>query len=420
YKELDKQRKLYGEKIRSALEAGKFFYLINDLYSSPHSIKFYAVEDVLFNLINEERYKEDVKKLFNILGYVTFYEKKLKCRNIITRASAIDKLGKMLSALSTYKLISMFKSKNPEIISVTVRSLSNIGTTEALKGILEYLPDLYEKWLITRKVVETSLLKFGQSAVPILLEYGRRLSNPKILAIILDVLSHLDDKMSLPLAIDNLKHESAEVRAKSLKIIEALVDKLEDSDIVKVILLLDEPIWLDIGDTMSDTVKVMTRRVLSLLDDPVWFVRLYAVKALGKMQYLKATAELLGGLLLDENWQVRNAAAITLTRFDTMDAIDTFLRVLRYNDRYAKEIVCEEIEKTNFVYKLIENLGSSDKNIYEKSKEILNIMHSLNFSTPLYEYMKNGRNDKIKGEINLILIRKQRYEGIIDTPYIRV
>jgi HEAT repeat protein len=374
YKELDKQRELYGEKLRSALESGKVFHLINDFHSSPRSIKFYAVEDILLNLINEERYREDVKKLFNRLGYVTFYEKKLKNRNIITRASAIDKLGKMLSASSTNKLINMFKSKNPEIISVTIRSLANIGTTEGLKGILEYLPDLYERWLITRKTIETAILKFGQPAVPIFLEYGEKQSNPKVLAIILDILSHLCNKMSLPLAIDNLRHENAEVRAKALKVIETTADKLENSDVEKV---------------------------MSLLDDPIWFVRLQAVKALGNMRYQKATA-VLGALLLDENWQVRNASAMALTKFKDI-SVDIFLRALRYKDQYAKESICEEIEKTNFVYRLIENLDGSDRNIYEKSKEILNIMHSLNFSTPLVEYMKKGENDKIRNEISLIL-----------------
>lgn len=379
YKELDKQREIYREKLKSDLYSGKVFQKINDLHSSPRSIKFYAIEEILLDLINEEKYREDVKKLFDRLGYVTFYEKKLKSRNIITKASAIDKLGKMLSASSTNKLINMFKSKNPEIISVTIRSLANIGTTEGLNGILEYLSDLYERWLITRKAIETAILKFGQPAVSILLEYGKKQSNPKVLAIILDVLSHLRDKISLPFAINNLGHENAEVRAKALKVIETTADKLENSDVAKV---------------------------MSLLDDPIWFVRLQAVKALGNMQYQKVT-DVLGALLLDENWQVRNASAMALTKFENI-SVDIFLRALRYKDKYAKESICEEIEKTNFIYRLIENLDSDNRYIYEKSKEILNIMHSLNFSTPLVEYIKRGGNDKIKSEINLILNKEAK------------
>lgn len=379
YKELDRQREFYREKLKDALRSGKAFQTMNDFLSSHRSIKFQAIEDILLDLINEEEYREDVKKLFNRLGYIAFYEKKLRSRNIITKASAIDKLGKMQSVSSRNKLINMFKSKNPEIISVTIRSLANIGTIEGLKGILKHLPDLYEKWLITRKTIETAFLKFGQPAVPILLEYGKKQSNPKVLAIILDVLSHLCDKMSLPLAIDNLRHENAEVRAKALKVIETTADKLEDSDVAKVI---------------------------SLFEDPVWFVRLRAAKALGNLRYEKA-ATMLGGLLLDENWQVRNASAMALTKFEDI-SVEIFLKALRHKDRYAKESICEEIEKTNFVYRLIENLDSSDRNIYEKSKGILNIMHSLNFSTPLVEYMKKGENDKIKSEINLILNKEAK------------
>ncbi len=106
--------------------------------------------------------------------------------------------------------------------------------------------------------------------------------------------------------------------------------------------------------------------MVSLLDDPVWFVRLQATKALGNLKYKKAI-DILGGLLLDKNWQVRNAAALALTNLED-DSIDIFLRVLKYKDAYAKESVCEEIQKTNFISRLIENLRSDQKEIYEKSK----------------------------------------------------
>jgi HEAT repeat protein len=377
YKELDKQRQLYREKLKTALYLGNIFSMIDDFRSSPNSIKFQAIEDILLDLISEEIYRENIRKLFVILGYVAFYEKKLKSKNIITKAIAIDKLGKMQSILSTDKLINMLEHKNPEIISVTIRSLANIGTTVCLKGILEFLPKIFEERLITRKAIETSFLKFGRSAVPILVQYGENQSNPKILAIILDTLSHFRDSASLPLAIYNLNHENPEVRAKALKVIETTADKLEEYHIAKII---------------------------SLFDDPVWFVRLHAAKAIGNLRYDKAV-DMLGRLLLDENWQVRNAAATALTKFDDI-SLDIFLKALRYKDLYAKESICEEIEKTNYIYALIEKLNSHDRNIYSKTREILMIMHSLNFSTPLIEYLETGENNKIKNEIKLILFRE--------------
>lgn len=374
YKKVDKQREAYRERLRSVLDSGEVFQKINDFLSSPKSVKFQAIEDVLLALINEEKYKKDVKELFNRLGYVAFYGKRLKSRNIITRASAIDKLGKMLNKSSTDKLIDMLKTKNAETISVAVRSLSKIGSIEGLKGILEHLPYLLKESLIARKTIETSFINFGIAAIPLLIEYGKKHGDPGITASILEVLSYMPDRMSYSFAIDNLRSKDAEVRAKALKVL---------------------------GKADIRSIEFNQDLLLSSFDDPVWFVRLQAAKALGNLKYKKA-ANILGGLLLDENWHVRNAAATALTKFNDT-SIDIFRRALKYKDPYAKESICEEIEKTNFISRLIENLDSDDKEIYEKSKKILDIMHSLNFFTPLVEYLEKGESDKIKKEIHLIL-----------------
>ncbi len=106
--------------------------------------------------------------------------------------------------------------------------------------------------------------------------------------------------------------------------------------------------------------------------------------------------------MLDGSWQVRNAAAMALTMASDK-AADIFLRTLESNDRYAKESICEEIEKTNFVANLIDNLDSKDRALYGKSLEILKIMHSLNYSTPLVEYERTGPNERIRKEVELIL-----------------
>ena len=90
-------------------------------------------------------------------------------------------------------------------------------------------------------------------------------------------------------------------------------------------------------------------RVLPLLDDPVWFVRLQAAKALGILRHGKAVP-LLAKRLVDDNWQVRNAAA-TAVVLTSDNAIGIFLDTLGATDRYAKESVCEEIQKTDFVYR---------------------------------------------------------------------
>jgi hypothetical protein len=132
YKELDRQKKLYREKIMIAIQGGEVFQQIIDFRSSPKTIKWQAIEDILLELINEIKYKENIRELFDRLGYVALYEEKLESKNVIRKATAIDKLGKMLSEASVKKLleISANEKNNVEIVSVTIRALSRIGLTE--------------------------------------------------------------------------------------------------------------------------------------------------------------------------------------------------------------------------------------------------------------------------------------------------
>lgn len=378
YKELDRQRKIYRARLLNALRSGQTLKAIAFFSSPPRSIKWQAIEDVLLDLINEAGYREDIKNMLDRLGYISYYERQLNGSSII-KASAIDKLGKMLSESSIGKLAVMLKDKDPEVIAVTIRALSRIGSIKCLITILERLPYLLKKELVSRKTIKTSLIMFGIDTVPVFLEYGEKYKNPTIISIILEVLAHFHTKEALPFAMNNFKNINAEVRAKALKVIGMTAPDLEDFD---------------------------GGRLLPMLDDPVWFVRLQAAKALGNIRYTKASV-MVGGLLLDEKWQVRDVAAMALTKFGNA-SIDIFLRLLRYKDIYAKESICEGMEKTDFVYRLIENLDSDDREIYEKSKEILHIMGSLNFITPLLEYMKKGENGKIRKEIELIWEKVER------------
>jgi len=105
---------------------------------------------------------------------------------------------------------------------------------------------------------------------------------------------------------------------------------------------------------------------------------------------------------VDGNWQVRNAAA-TAVVLTSDDPTGIFLDTLGATDRYAKESVCEEIQKTDFVYRLIDNLDSPVRETYEKSREILKIMASLGYGTPFREYLKSGADDRIRKELTLIV-----------------
>jgi FOG: HEAT repeat len=374
YRILDRNRERYGERFRELLDEGKSFDEFSAFALPSRSAEWYAVEDVLSGLLADPRYESAGVALFDKLGYRSYYERKLGNRNVIARSSAVEKLGRMRCEASTGKLVPLLDEQNAEIVPVTVRALSKIGTREALVAVLERLPELYSRSLVSKKSIECSLRNFGPAAVPDLVRYGERYGDPVSRASVLEVLGILGAPEALPFAFRNLDHGDSEIRAKALKVIGAAGG------------------GLPLGEK---------ERVLALLGDPVWFVRLQAAKALGTLGHDKAVP-LLAKRLVDDNWQVRNAAA-TAVVLTSDNPIEIFLDTLEATDRYAKESVCEEIQKTGFVYRLIDNLDSPGREGYEKSREVLKIMASLGYGTPLREYLKSGADDRIRKELTLIV-----------------
>jgi HEAT repeat protein len=362
--------------VSNALQSGTLTSLADDLRARPSSLQWRAIEEVLFEHITDSRYEKEIAQLFQELGYRDYYENKLKSKRVIIKAAAVDKLGKMLSEASTASLVSILNiEEDPEILAVAVRALCRAGALEGLKGILERLPELYAKYLVSQKTIEASLINYSADAVPLLVACGRTSNNPRIKASLLEVLSHLPaTPMSLDFALGNLRASDAEVRAKAIKVF---------------------------GRYGASADTLPAELLLPLLEDSVWFVRLQASRALENLRWERAVNNM-GALLLDPNWQVRNAAARALAHIGDA-SLDIFSNILNHTDRYAKESICEEAERTHFTQRLIENLMSPDTKIQEKSHEILRIMHSLNFSTLLHDYLKSGEKDTIKRNISLLM-----------------
>jgi len=374
YRILDLNRERFGKRFRELIDEGVSVDEVSAFAFPSRSAEWHAVEHVLFGLLADRRYESAGAALFDKLGYRSHYERKLENRNIIVKSSAVEKLGRMRCEASTGKLAPLLEAKNAEIVPITVRALSKIGTLEALGGVLDRLPDLYSRSFVSRKSIESSLRNFGPAAVPDLVRYGERYVDPVSRASVLEVLGVLGAPEALPFAFRNLDHGDSEVRAKALKVIGAAGGGLPPGE---------------------------KEKVVALLGDPVWFVRLQAAKALGTLRHDKAEA-VLAKRLLDSNWQVRNAAATAIVQTSD-NAIGIFLDTLGTTDRYAKESVCEEIQKTDFVYRLIDNLDSPGRDTYGKSREILKIMASLGYGTPLREYLESGADDRIRRELTLIV-----------------
>ncbi len=370
YRKLDSLRQEYRDRLLRTLERDGATAAVTEFSARPGSLAWRACEDVLFAIAAEGRFAAEAAELFQRLGYAAHYETRLAARNVLVRASAIDKLGRMRCLASLPKLLPLLDAKDPETLSVTVRALGRIGAREGLAAIVQRLPVLLGGSFVTRKAMENALLNFGATAIPVLVDCEEERSDPWVLSCILETLSHLPpDARSVSLAIGHLKSPNAEVRSKALKLL---------------------------GNSGQMAPRDPAALVLPLLEDPVWFVRLQAARSVGALA--PAAAAALKKLLFDEKWLVRGQAAREIMRLGS-PAVDILLDALSTSDTYVKGGICEEIEKSGFADLLIRNLAAGDGPLRAKSREILTIMQGLHFSTPLHEYLSNGDDERIKQEI---------------------
>ncbi|GAB4389530.1 MAG: hypothetical protein Kow0025_15460 [Thermodesulfovibrionales bacterium] len=378
FRRLDRERPRYKAQMEGLIEGGAVLRRLYVFRARPGSVKWQAVEDVVFELMGDARHEATARQLFTELGYVDYYERRLGRRNPIARAAAADKLGRMRSERSIGKLADLFDSGNVELASVAIRAMSKIGSMKALEAVLGKLPRLVDGELAAQKTLTAFLLNFGPKAATRLVGYGWHSDRPSVLAVVLEVLARLGSPEAVPLAVARLSSESPEIRAKALKVISA------------------SP-----GAEGVDWAKVA-----GLLRDDVWFVRLHAARALasaGRKEQEAASA--LAELLTDKSWHVRNAAATALAEMGDL-ALDHFVMVLDSNDPYVKGSLCEELQRTGFTDRLIESLADAGPEAREKIQRVLKVMSSINFRSPMTRYLEEGGNEAVRAEIGRILNRE--------------
>jgi len=330
------------------------------------SLEWIALEQVLFKLGEEEDQKDFARNLLEAFGYPNYYLNLLSKRgSAISLSAAADKLGRIGDPRAVEALSKLLDHRRSEVATVAVRALCRIGSADALHQVLLSLPSLLND-NVTVKAVQTSLLLFEPWAGDRLLQYAEETDDSEVLAVILETLASFPAKPEmLQFALARLSHPDPEVRGRALKILaRGGRNFLHDGEIF-----------------------------LPLINDNVWFVRLQAAKTIGKLRCGKYV-EMLKKLALDERWQVRDAATISLLE-EGEASLDAILELLESPDRYARESISEEIQRTGFVLNLIDYLGSDDFIKKGKAKRILASMHGVGFSTPLREAAESGTSGPV-------------------------
>jgi HEAT repeat protein len=377
YEKLDRLREKFRTEILKIITSGSIDRFVHNEKIPAGSLEWVAREEVLFELCEREEHKNHARKLLDIFGYTKHYHAQLLSRGSFIRLSAAaDKLGRIGDPSAIEPLFQLLNHKKSEVATVALRALCRIGTNNALHHVLFALPTLLKDRSVTVKAIQTSLFLFGPWAGEELLQYAGKTDDPEILAVILETLIAFPARREIfEFTLTKLAHKDPEVRGKALRV-------LAHSD--------------------SESSSCDPQVFLPLLSDPVWFVRLQAAKTIGKIRCEKFI-EMLKKLALDERWQVRDAATLSLVEIGEA-SVDAFLELLETTDRYAKESISEEIQRTGFVLDLIEYLGGADLERKAKAERILTSMHQVGFSTPLREAIETSKNrPEISAELTKIL-----------------
>jgi hypothetical protein len=377
YEKLDRLREKFRPEILKIITSGSIGRFVHNEKIPAGSLEWVALEEVLFELCEREEHKNHSRKLLDIFGYTKHYHDQLLSRgSFIKLSAAADKLGRIGDPSAIEPLFQLLNHKNSEVATVALRALCRIGTNNALHHVLFALPTLLKVRSVTVKAIQTSLFLFGPWAGEVLLQYAGKTDDPEILAVILETLIAFPARREIfEFALTKLAHKDPEVRGKALRV-------LACSD--------------------SESFSCDPQVFLPLLSDPVWFVRLQAAKTIGKIR-CSNFIEMLKKLALDERWQVRDAATLPLVEIGEA-SVDAFLELLETTDRYAKESISEEIQRTGFVLDLIEYLGGADLEKKAKAERILTSMHQVGFSTPLREAIETSKNrPEINAELTKIL-----------------
>lgn len=92
--------------------------------------------------------------------------------------------------------------------------------------------------------------------------------------------------------------------------------------------------------------------LLRLLDDPQWFVRLHAARALAKLRYAPQAPKI-ARRLTDPDWRVREAATKALVALG-QDGVDQLVEhLVDTHDRYSQEQAVETLEQAGLISPLL-------------------------------------------------------------------
>lgn len=347
---------------------------------SPNSVEWEALEKVLLQMkatVTGEQQKS-IEKLFHELGYTAFYQSLLSEDNRWKRAVAAERLGAMGPSQSSFsELIKALRDPCKEVRSVALRSLARIADERSLPLLVKELPQMVNpEEGVFISTLKNAMIRMGESLLPTLLPQ-LKVYDSQTLSLVVDSLGEIGSKKAIPYLIPLLSHSDPEVRAKTAKALGRIQDP----------------------STLPN--------LLNMKEEPVWYVRLQVCRALGLLGDFRGI-DFLMNRLIDENWQVRAAAAEALLKMGP-PAFSAIVETLKENkDRYAKEQIAEELQRSGMVEELIHSLSYADDPLLELKRSVLIALASLGVTNFLSWASQNHPSAQVRTELTTLLKSAER------------
>jgi len=370
---LDREKERLQKKIEMFLE-GKVGINVAELKFPEKSIRWQAVEDLLLKAResagNEKR--DRTTKLLEKLGYPAFYQRMLRSGNRWQRSLAADRLGRIGSESSTRYLLEALNDPKKEVRSVALRSLGMLSDPRAFPSLMTRLPRITtEEEGVFASTLKNTLISLGESIIPSILS---RLDecDEEMQALLIECLGEMGSKQASGALIQKLTHPNPEIRAKTARALGKIGDPLA------------VPSLIELGE------------------DKVWFVRLQVCRALGMIGDIKAI-DFLSRRLTDENWQVRAASAASLRQLG-FPAFSTLIKILRDGeDRYAKEQIAEEMQRSGMVDELIDSIEHPEEERRRLSQQFLSMLAHLGITSLMEHASISHPSERVRREVREIL-----------------
>lgn len=373
FSKLDRERERFKKKIDMFLE-GKVMINSAELKFRKKSIRWQAVEDLLLrareSTFNENKLR--VTKLLEKLGYTAYYQKMLKSGNRWQRSLAADKLGRIGSETSTRHLLEALNDPDMEVRSVALRSLGVISDPKAFPLLMTKLPRITtEEEGVFASTLKNTLIKLGEPMVPSILSKMDE-CDEEMQGLLIECLGEIGSRRATSTLIGKLASPNPEIRAKAAR----ALGKIREPSVVPSLLRAGE--------------------------DKVWFVRLQVCRALGMIGDVKAI-DFLSRRLTDENWQVRATAAESLRQLGS-PAFSALIKILTEGeDRYAKEQIAEEMQRSGIVDELINSLDNPMGEMGDLSKQFLLSLANLGVTSLMEQASLSHPSEEVRTEVRKIL-----------------